>query len=302
VEVRTIGGIEVSALGLGTARMASLGSGRSRADAARLLDAAADLGISFLDTADTYGSTACERWLGELMASRSHRFTIATKSGLATADLPGPLRALNQPVKKVMQRAGRVHQLAPDHLRRSIDASLRRLRRERIEFYFLHSPPAGIEAHDDVFSVLEEARVAGKIGVYGVSSSEPTVIKAAFEVRGCAVAQTIVNPLSTDAITELLTTKDSVRSVELVGNHVLLEQLLGPEAPSNGLSPHWAELARKLDSRSAERGLTKAQLLLRHAAAVAPVRVVLTGTSSPAHLAENVAALAAPPRAEDLLV
>jgi Aldo/keto reductase family len=73
VETSTIAGIDVSQLGLGTSRMASLGSGRSRRDAARLLDTAADLGITFIDTADTYGSTASERWLGEVMQGRQNR-------------------------------------------------------------------------------------------------------------------------------------------------------------------------------------------------------------------------------------
>ena len=99
MEQRSIGGFKVSVLGLGTGRLASLGAGGSLSHAARLLDAAADLGISFIDTADTYGSTQAERWLGELMHKRV-RFVVAAKCGLATVDLPRPLRPLNQPAKK----------------------------------------------------------------------------------------------------------------------------------------------------------------------------------------------------------
>jgi aryl-alcohol dehydrogenase-like predicted oxidoreductase len=62
-----------------------------------------------------------------------------------------------------------------------------------------------------------------------------------------------------------------------------------------------ADLQRRLDSLSAERGLSKAHLLLRHAAAVPHVRVVLTGTGNPVHLIHNAAALAIPPKPEDLL-
>ncbi len=300
VETSTIAGIDVSQLGLGTSRMASLGSGRSRRDAARLLDTAADLGITFIDTADTYGSTASERWLGEVMQGRQNRFVVATKSGLAMADLPAPLRSLNQPVKKILQRVGREHHLAAGHVRRSIDASLRRLRRERIEIYFLHSPPAGIGQRDDVFGVLSEAHAAGKIGVFGVSSPDLGVISEVARVRCCKVAQTAVNPLSTDALRSLLKSADKAGAVEFIANRVLIGAVLFSDAPKGSPSAI-ADLQRRLDSLSAERGVSKAHLLLRHAAAVPQVRVVLTGTGNPAHLIQNAAALATAPKPEDLL-
>ena len=100
LEQRSIGGFKVSVLGLGTSRLASLGAGGSLRQAGRLLDAAADLGVSFIDTADTYGSTQAERWLGELMQKHGHRFVVATKCGLPTVDLPRPLRPFNQPSKE----------------------------------------------------------------------------------------------------------------------------------------------------------------------------------------------------------
>ena len=302
MQPRTIGGIEVSPLGLGTSRMASLGAHRSRSDASRLLDAAADLGVTLIDTADTYGSTACERWLGEAMKGRSHRFVIVTKSGLATADLPGPFRPLNQPTKKVMQRTGRGRFLEPGHIQRSIEASLKRLHRERIEIYLLHSPPPGVEQRHELFGVLQEAHIAGKIGIYGVSSPDPGVIKAVAEVQRCEVAETGVNPLATHAIRAALKPVESAGgSVELIANHVLITSaLLSGSAPKHSPSA-MTDLVRKLDSLSAERGVSRAHLLLRHAGAIPQVRVVLTGTNNPAHLAANVAALAEPPRPEDLI-
>ena len=294
---RNIGGFDVAPLGLGTGRLASLGAGTSKRDAERLLDTAADLGINVVDTADTYGSTACERWLGELMQGRASRFVIATKSGLPTADLPRPLRPLNQPAKKVLQRFGPAHRLEPKQLRRSIDASLGRLGRERLELYFLHLPPAGVEQRDDVFAVLDEARRAGKIGHYGISSTDTASIGAAARVRGCRIAQTMVNPLTSDAVRAL----DGDAPVELIANHVLMgPMLMSPSTPQDAL-PAIVELARKVDAIRAERGVSRSSLLLRHAAAVAGVRVVLVGTSDPAHLAENAAALEQPPHTADLL-
>ncbi len=268
---------------------------------ARLLDVALDLGVTFVDTADMYGSTASERWLGEAMQGRSHRFVVATKSGLARADLPGPLRPLNQPTQKLLQRAGRKHNLDPRHVRHSIEASLMRLRRERIEFYFLHSPPTGIERRDDLFEVLDEALAAGKIGMYGVSSPDPAVISAVSQVRGCAVGQTAVNPQSTDALVATLESIDKAESLDLIANHVFMARTLLSALPPKNSSQSLADLLRKIDSLSKERGLSKAHLLLRHAAAVPRVRVVLSGTSNPSHLTQNVVALAAPATPEDLL-
>lgn len=301
METSTIAGIGVSRLGLGTSRMASLGSGRSRRDAARLLDTAADLGITFIDTADTYGSTASERWLGEVMQGRHDRFVVATKSGLATADFPAPLRSLNQPVKKVLQRVGHEHHLDAGHVRRSIDASLRRLRRERIEIYFLHSPVPGVGQRDDVFGVLSEARAAGKIGVFGVSSPDLGVISEVVRVRGCKVAQTVVNPLSTDALRSFLSSAAMAGVVEFIANRVFIGAVLLSDAVPMGSPSAIVDLQRRLDSLSAERGVSKAHLLIRHAAAMPQVRVVLTGTGNPAHLIQNAAALAAAPKPEDLL-
>lgn len=300
MEQRSIGGFKVSVLGLGTGRLASLGAGGSLRDAARLLDAAADLGVSFIDTADTYGSTQAERWLGELTGPRGDRFVVATKCGLPTVDLPRPLRALNQPMKKVLQRAGKRHYLDPAHVRRSIDASLRRLRRERVELYFVHEPPAGVERLDELFSTLDDARRAGKIGCYGVCTPDPQIIRAVVAAGRCEIVQTAIDPLATAGFRTALETLGDPGRVEVVANHVLGHRLA--HDPAAGEAPPAAvQLDRRLDALSAERGMSRAHLLIRHAAALGNVRVVLTGTGNPAHLADNAAALALPTTEEDLL-
>jgi aryl-alcohol dehydrogenase-like predicted oxidoreductase len=299
LDQRSIGGFKVSVLGLGTGRLASLGAGRSVRDAARLLDAAADLGVTFIDTADTYGSTQAERWLGELTGKRAQRFVVATKCGLPVADLPGPLRSFNQPAKKVLQRVGPPHHLRPAHVRRSIDASLARLRRERIEIYFVHEPPAGVERMDDLFAVLDDARAAGKIGVYGVCSGDAGIIGAVTEAGRCSVVETAADPLAAGRLVSALGPAAEAGRVEVIANHVLAGAVHSPAGA--GAPPAAVSLDQKLSLLAAERGLSRVQLLIRHAAAVPGVRVVLTGTSDPAHLAQNVAALELPVTAEDLL-
>jgi pyridoxine 4-dehydrogenase len=300
LEQRSIGGFKVSVLGLGTGRLASLGAGGSLREAARLLDTAADLGISFVDTADTYGSTQAERWLGELMHKRSQRFVVATKCGLPAVDLPRPLRALNQPMKKVVQRVGREHYLDPAHVRHSIDASLKRLRRERLELYFVHEPPVGVEQQDELFSTLDDARTAGKIGSYGVCTPDAQIVRAVVEAGRCEIVQTAIDPLVTGELRSALASISEPGRVEVVANHVL-----GHLRPRSAVAGEVVQpdtlLDRRLDSLSAERGVSRAHLLIRHAAALGGVRVVLTGTGNPAHLADNAAALALPTAEEDLL-
>ena len=301
MEQRSIGGFKVPVLGLGTSRLASLGAGGSLRGAARVLDTAADLGVSFIDTADTYGSTQCERWLGELMQKCRQPFVVATKCGLPTVDLPWPLRALNQPAKKLLRLACPAHRVDPAYVRRSIDSSLRRLRRERIEFYFIHEPPTGVEQMDDLFSVLDAARAAGKIGVHGVCSENTEIIRAAVHSNRCEIVQTAGSPRVTHTLLSALDSVGQSHIIEVIANHVLGADVRPPAAAAAKTCSSPVLLSKKLDELSAERGVSRAHLLIRHAAAVPNVRVVLTATSNPVHLAENVNALAVPVTAEDLL-
>ncbi|MBG0717332.1 hypothetical protein G3N18_04420 [Microbacterium sp. 2C] len=156
-----------------------MGSGRSKRDAEALLGAARDCGVNFIDTADTYGFTAAERGIGELTASDPDRWVIATKTGLPTVDLPGPFRVANQPLKKARQLRGQTFALEAKQLRRTIDRSLRRLRRERIEVFLLHLPPARVVNDDEIGGILQDARSAGMIAEFGVSSNDLATIQAA---------------------------------------------------------------------------------------------------------------------------
>ena len=301
MEPTSIAGLKISPIGLGTGRLASLGAGHSFREVARLLDSAFDLGITFIDTADTYGSTASERWLGKAMHRRPDRFVVATKCGLPTAHLRGPLSPLNQPAKKILQRTGRRgHYLEAGYVRRSIDGSLRRLSRERIEFFFLHEPPLGVERMDALFEVLEEAKANGKIAAYGVCSPDLRVIDAVTRVRKCTIAQTAVDPQRTPALTTFLDSAHRLKDLELIAHGAirggrLLDLKAGGQARGTGsqLPEH--------HERGPALGFNKAQRLVRHAAAVKQVRAVLIGTANPAHLAESVAALATPTTYRDIL-
>jgi aryl-alcohol dehydrogenase-like predicted oxidoreductase len=282
-----IGDLDVSVLGIGTSRLASLGSGHTRAQAARLLDAASDLGVDFIDTADTYGSGAAERLLGSLLRTRPDRFRIATKGGLTVVDFPQPLRPLNQFAKVALRRAGRVHYLAPAVIRRRIEDSLRRLGRETVDLYYLHDPP--IEAvTDDLIGVLTRAEREGKIRHIGLSSTSAPVLRADADIPACRAVQTRVNPVDTWA-SEEWAANAGLATMPIVANQVLARGAMGPNAE------------RDLERQATERGISPTAALLRHAAAQPGVHVVLLGTADPRHLEEAAQALEQPPSVNDRL-
>ncbi len=281
MQMRAIGDLEVSLLGLGTSRLASMGAGRSKSDARRLLGAARDCGVNVLDTADTYGSTAAERWIGELTHAEADQWIVVTKTGLPTADFPGLLRAANQPAKKVVQRVRPGFHVDWRGLRSKIERSLRRLRRDRIDIYLLHLPPVGIEDDDALHGVLLEAVQSGLIRQFGVSSNDVDTLRAIESKWGVACAETMVNPASAIGRGDV-----DLGRFDLIANHV-----------AGVTSQSHPGMADRLHD---EAGARHAQLL-RHAAAVPGVKVVLTGTSNVQHLRANAAALERPSTAADLL-
>src|SRR2546423_152630 len=118
MERRKVGSLEVSVVGLGCNNF----GGRLDADAtSRVVREALDAGINFLDTADIYGGTKSEEFLGRALAGRRDDALIATKFGI--------------PIDE--QRPGGAK---PDYIRRAVEDSLRRLGTDRIELYQIHRP------------------------------------------------------------------------------------------------------------------------------------------------------------------
>jgi len=148
-------GWRVSEIGFGGARIGGLlAQDGGRAASLRTLEAACDAGINFYDTADMYSQGESEILIGKAFRKKHDKVFIATKGGYL---LPGrkKLIQLIKPFAKPIVRAiglrssavpaalsGRVSQdFSPDHLRKAVEASLRRLRSDHIDLYQIHSPP-----------------------------------------------------------------------------------------------------------------------------------------------------------------
>jgi len=153
--IRIGGDLEVRRLGFGAMRLSGAGiwgDPDDRAAACRLLRRAVELGTNFIDTADAYGPETNERLIAEALHPYPAGLVIATKGGIV------------RPSASRWERDGR-----PSHLRAACEASLARLRVERIDLYQLHSIDPLVPLEDSL-GELEKLRQEGKIRHVGVSN------------------------------------------------------------------------------------------------------------------------------------
>jgi aryl-alcohol dehydrogenase-like predicted oxidoreductase len=157
MQTRRIGSLDVSIAGLGCN---NFGWRLDEAGTARVLDAALDSGMNFLDTADIYGGGESEAFLGRTLGARRNQVVLATKFGMN-------MGVDNQGAK-------------PDYIRRAIDASLRRLRTDRIDLYQLHQPDPATRIADTL-ATLDDLVKAGKVREIGCSNFSAEQLREADE-------------------------------------------------------------------------------------------------------------------------
>jgi aryl-alcohol dehydrogenase-like predicted oxidoreductase len=284
-------GLRVSSVGLGCGGPSRLGQsyGRSPEDSKRLIKRAIELGITLFDTAETYGTEAV---LGEaLREARASDVVVSTKKSVFDWN--------------------RKEMCTPDEMREGLEASLRRLGRERIEVYHLH----GLEtAHVDyalneIVPVLEQARQGGKIGHLAVSEAfmgdtahrtlEQVLPKDVFDVM--MVGFNLLNPSARRKVLPLTRERNVGTLIMFAVRRALtnptrlcevMETLLSSgELAPNSIDPR-APLGFLGDVRDAA---------YRFCSHEPGADVVLTGTGRIDHLEENVQSLLAPPLAQDQL-
>ncbi len=166
MEVRKLGnaGLEVSAIGLGCMGMTGMyGEPKDRDEMIALLQAAVDRGVNFFDTAESYGPFTNEALLGEALEAVRDSVVIATKFGF------------NLKSDGVRGQGANSH---PDHIRKVAEASLQRLRTDRIDLFYQHrvDPKVPIE---EVAGVVGDLIVEGKVRYFGLSEVSPATIRRA---------------------------------------------------------------------------------------------------------------------------
>jgi len=146
------------------------------------VERALELGVNFFDTADVYGLGLSETRLAEILGSKRHDVVIATKGGLSW-------QPSNSGGRSAISRDG-----SPDYLRGAVEASLRRLRLDRLPVYFIHWPDPKTELRT-TFECLTRLQDAGKIGWIGCSNFSADQVRMASQVAKVSFLQLPLNCL-----------------------------------------------------------------------------------------------------------
>ena len=168
-------GLEVSALGLGCMGMSwSYGPPKDAKEMIRLLRAAVERGVTFFDTAEVYGPLVNEELLGEALEPFKGQVVIATKFGWS-------------PAPNDKERWSIINS-KPEHIKRAVEGSLKRLRVDTIDLYYQHrvDPDVPIE---DVAGAVKDLIEAGKVKHFGLSEAGPRTIRSAHAVQPLVALQ-----------------------------------------------------------------------------------------------------------------
>jgi aryl-alcohol dehydrogenase-like predicted oxidoreductase len=248
----------VNRLGFGAMRITGrgvLGEPDDPAEAHRVLRRAVELGVQLIDTAHAYGPEVSERLIGEALAPYADGVLVATKSGYKRGGGGwGP--------------DGR-----PETIRADCERSLELLRVETIDLYQLHTVDSRVPIEESV-GAMAELQTEGKVRLIGVSNVDVDELRRA---RSAAEIVSVQNRYSHGD----RTSDDVLEVCEREGIAFLPWCPLGAGALAH--SPELADAA-------AAHGATAAQLALAWLLARSPVMLPIPGTSSLAHLEENVAA------------
>jgi pyridoxine 4-dehydrogenase len=256
-----IGGeMNVRRLGYGTMQLTGpgvWGPPRDRDEALRVLRRSVELGVNFIDTADSYGPYVAEEEIREALEPYPDDLVIATKAGLCRAG-PGDWRPVGR----------------PEYLRQEVEMSLRRLGLERIDLFQLHRIDAKVPLAEQV-GELKMLQDEGKIRHIGLSEVTVEQLEEAQRTTDIASVQNLFN--LTDRSAEPLLEHAEKNGIAFIPWFPLAT----------------GELSRQggpLDQLASELGATPSQLALAWLLWRSPVMLPIPGTSTVSHLEENLAA------------
>jgi aryl-alcohol dehydrogenase-like predicted oxidoreductase len=287
MRTRKIGSLDVSVVGLGCNNF----GGRLDYDgSAAVVHAAVDAGITFFDTADIYGGTRSEEYLGRALGSRRDEIVLATKFGMQV-----------DPERKGAK---------PEYVHQALDDSLRRLQTDRVDLYQLHAPDVGTPIADTL-AALDECVRAGKVIEIGCSNFTVAQLREAEAAvtDGAARFVSVQNEFS-------LLRRDAARDVLLeceraglaflpyfpLASGVLTGKYRRGEPPPAGtrlsgvkvhegpLSDDNLAVVERLAPFAERRGRSMVQLAIAWIAAHRPVASVIAGATSPPQVHANVGA------------
>ena len=284
METRGIGSLDVSVVGLGCN---NFGRRVDEDGTRRVVDAALDAGINFFDTADIYGGTKSETFLGRILAGRRDRVVLATKFGMEVS-----------PNKKGA---------APPYVHRAVRDSLERLQTDHLDLYQLHEPDVSVPIADTLGALQELVR-DGLVREIGCSNFSAAQLEEAAEVvpDGAARFVSVQNELS---LLEPKDLDDGLAGAEKLGlayipyfplaSGVLTGKYRRGEPPQPGtrlagynetVSDAEFDRVEALTRYAAERDRTLLELAIGWLASLRPVASVITGATKPEQIHANVSA------------
>jgi myo-inositol catabolism protein IolS len=291
LEVMHLGktGPTISRLGMGCWAIGGHGWGKVRdEDSSKAVRYALDNGVTFFDTADTYGFGKSETLLASVLGSSRSKVVIASKGGVRWND------------------SGRVWaDISPAYLRQAVEKSLRRLNLDCIPLYYIHKPDEVTPIQDSV-AALERMRKEGKIGVIGVANFTADQLLQALQVAPVSAVQVRLNIFDRSASEELF---DICRKNEitLVAWGVLADGLLTGKFKTNtkfseddhrSRMPEFAgdnfvrlnKCLGLLDQLATDKGRKVGQLALRWVLDFKPYICSLFGAKTDIQVKENLGA------------
>ncbi|WP_337441182.1 aldo/keto reductase [Desulfovibrio sp.] len=279
---RRLGSLQVSAIGLGCLPMVGYYGGTyAKKDMIALIRRAYDSGVTFFDTAEVYGPYTSEEWVGEALAPVRDKVIIATKFGFGVEE--GRPTALNS---------------RPDHIRRAVEGSLRRLRTDHIDLLYQHrvDPKVPLE---DVAGTVKDLIREGKVLHFGLSEASAASIRRAHAVQTVSAVQSEYSLLWREPETKIFPTLREL-GIGLVPYCPLGRGFLTGTIDENSrfttgrlctlpqFTPealkHNMPLPRLIRSWAERKQCTMSQFAIAWLLAQAPWIAPIPGTTNPAHL------------------